>query len=97
MSSEVKIAEFESRINAATNSGANAREKTLDKLTNEAKKQLKEVQRLDKALQMKQDKLEKIVYNIENIDEYMKELTSKNKPQTKGKAAQSHKENEDKE
>lgn len=87
MSSEVKIAEFESRISAATNSGANAREKTLDKLTNEAKKQLKEVQRLDKALQVKQDKLEKIVYNIENIDAYMKELAAgKNKPQAnKGK------------
>ena len=94
MSSEVKIAEFESRISAATNSGANAREKTLDKLTNEAKKQLKEVQRLDKALQVKQDKLEKIVYNIENIDAYIKELAAgKNKPQAnKGKG---NKESED--
>lgn len=96
MSSEMKIAEFESRINAATNSGASVKEKTLDKLTSEAKKQLKEVQRLDKALQAKQDKLEKIVHNIENIDEYLQELTGKQKQATKSKGAQNHKESEDK-
>lgn len=81
MSSEMSknIKDFETRLNKATNSGANARQRALDRLEIEAKKQLKEVQSLAKALQTKEERLEKVIYQMENIDEYLANSSKKSK------------------
>lgn len=84
MQNNINFAELESKINAANKTSASIKEKTLDKLTSEARKLLKEAQRLDKTLQGKQQRLEKLVHNIENIDDYLQKLSNKGKqPQPK--------------
>lgn len=84
MQNNINFAELENKINAANKTSASIKEKTLDKLTSEARKLLKEAQRLDKALQGKQQRLEKLVHNIENIDDYLQKLSNKGKqPQPK--------------
>ena len=87
MQNNINFAELKSRISAANNKGASIKEKTLDKLKNEADKLLKEAQRLDKALQGKKERLEKLVYSIENIDEYLQKLSNKGKKEQPQKKA----------
>lgn len=77
MQNNINFAELESKINAANKTSASIKEKTLDKLASEARKLLKEAQKLDKALQSKRQRLEKLVYNIENIDDYLQNLNKK--------------------
>lgn len=73
------LKEFEDRIKIATNSGASAKEKMLDRLSSEAKKLYKEIASLANLYQVKQKKLEEVLYNIENIDEFMQKKSKKNK------------------
>lgn len=59
------------KISNLTRNSNTQREKTLQRLKEEAKKQAKELQLLEKELIVRKDRLEKIVYNIENIDEFL--------------------------
>lgn len=73
------LKEFENRIKIAANSGANAKEKMLDKLKNEAKELHKKMSSAVSLYQSTHKKLEETLHNIENIDEYMQKRSKKTK------------------
>lgn len=81
------LKEFENRIKIAAHSGANAKEKMLDKLKNEAKDLHKKMSSAVSLYQSTHKKLEETLHNIENIDEYMQKR-SKNKAKSKKEVAQ---------
>lgn len=74
---------LEQRFNQLTlKNNTTLREKTLSKLSIEAKNLIKEIEKLNKKYLFLEEKLEKILNNIENIDEF---LNSKNHKQNQAK------------
>lgn len=65
--------------NLALNQNASLRQKTLEKLSNEAKSLFKEIEKLNKRYSFLEEKLENILNNIENIDDYLALKSNQNK------------------
>lgn len=68
----MEIKALENKVLSLTKISSNLRERTLKKLNKQAKEQLKELQNDEKRLKLKKEQLEKTIYKIENIDEYLK-------------------------
>lgn len=68
----MEIKTLENKVLSLTKISSNLRERTLKKLNKQAKEQLKELQNDEKRLKLKKEQLEKTIYKIENIDEYLK-------------------------
>lgn len=65
--------------NLALNQNASLRQKTLEKLSGEAKSLFKEIEKLNKRYSFLEEKLENILNNIENIDDYLALKSNQNK------------------
>lgn len=65
--------------NLALNQNASLRQKTLEKLSGEAKNLFKEIEKLNKRYSFLEEKLENILNNIENIDDYLALKSNQNK------------------
>ncbi|EMX9857231.1 hypothetical protein [Campylobacter helveticus] len=65
--------------NLALNQNASLRQKTLEKLSSEAKSLFKEIEKLNKRYSFLEEKLENILNNIENIDDYLALKSNQNK------------------
>lgn len=74
--------DLEARYNTiASKNNTSLRQKTIEKLSLEAKALIKEIEKLNKKYIFLEEKLEKTLNNIENIDDYLTLKSSKQKEQ----------------
>lgn len=74
--------DLEARYNTiASKNNTSLRQKTIEKLSLEAKALIKEIEKLNKKYIFLEEKLEKTLNNIENIDDYLALKSSKQKEQ----------------
>ncbi|EAI8054133.1 hypothetical protein [Campylobacter upsaliensis] len=71
------LSHLEKKFNELTlKSNPTLKEKTLNKLSNEAKILFKEIEKINKKYLFLEEKLEKILNNIENIDDFLASKSS---------------------
>lgn len=80
------LSTLEKRFNElAFKSNPTLKEKTLNKLSNEAKILFKEIEKTNKKYLFLEEKLKKILNNIENIDDFLASKSKENNKQNQDK------------